>query len=151
MPDDSDPPRKVYGFKEREFQRDNAPASANAPAPTTQDLAKLAGAPIFKVGAGPADRRTGTGNKADPNDVYAVLQHNRTKEQQHGADEIEIRKIRHRRRRDYFLLLVGGNVVIIGSVALARFNMISVLFGLAGVIVFSLGLTWVMWQVMGRY
>src|SRR5690606_38609477 len=27
VPDEPDPPRKVYGFKEREFKRDNAPAT----------------------------------------------------------------------------------------------------------------------------
>ena len=43
VPDEPDPPRKVYSFKEREFKRDNAPVSETPPAPTAKELAKLAG------------------------------------------------------------------------------------------------------------
>ncbi len=147
MPDETDPPRKIYGFKERAFRRDNAPVSAEPAAPSAQDLAKLAGPPVFKVGgAAPADPRPG-----DPNDVHAVLRQNRAAERRHGADEIEIRRVRSRRAKEFWLLLVGGNAVIIGAVALSGLNVITVVFGLAGLIVFSLGLSWVMWQVMDRY
>ncbi len=143
VPDEADPPRKLYGFKEREFKRDNAPGGAAAP--SAKDLARL---------AGPVARTTPekTGPKAgDPNDVYSVLEQNRRAERQHNLDAVEIRAIKSRRRRDYFLLLVGGNVFIVGIVALLGPNIVTVMFGLGGVVIFSTGLTWIMWQVMGRY
>jgi len=72
-------------------------------------------------------------------------------EQRHGHDEIEIRPKRSRRKRDYWLLLVGGNLLILGLVALARFNPISVIYGFSGVVILTLSLTWVMWFVMNDY
>jgi hypothetical protein len=140
-----DPPRKNYGFKDREFQRDNVRAAADAPMPTAQELAKMAGPPT-------APAKDSAGPKAnDPNDVYAVLEENRTRERQLGKDEIAIKKIKSKRRRDYLLLLVLGNLAIVTMVALGGFNPISMIFGLAGIIILSLGATWVMWFVMDRY
>ena len=140
-----DPPPKVYGFKERAFKRDNARASAAPPMPTAKELATLAG-PVVSSPKGATGPRPG-----DPNDVFTHLQGNRAVEKRHGLDEIEIRKIRSRRKRDFWLLLVGGNFAIVAGVALSGFNLISVIFGLAGLIIFSLGVSWVMWQVMDKY
>lgn len=139
-----DPPPKTYGFKDRAFQRDNAPSSALPPAPTTKELAILAG-PVVRSGpaAGP--------KSGDPNDVYVTLLQNRAVERKLGKDEIEIREIKSRRAREFWLLLVGGNLAIIGSIFFSSINVMTVICGLAGLIIFSLGLTWVMWQVMDRY
>lgn len=143
MPDEPDPPRKVYGFKEREFKRDNA--LGGEATPTVQDLAKLAG-----VHHDPKPRQTAA-KAGDPNDVLSVLQQNRKMEQRHNLDAIEIKEIKSRRKREFWLMLVGGNLFIIGAVLVSGINVITVVFGLAGLIVFSLGLTWIMWQVMDRY
>jgi len=156
MPDEPDPPRKVYGFKARDFKRDNAPASAEPPQPTAKELAMMAGTPV------PAVQKKPTGPKADlsavgrakaddPNDVYAVLQQNRQSAARHGLNEVEIKKIKSRRKRDFWLILVGGNLAIIGAVVLTNINVVTVIFGLSGLIVFSLSLSWIMWQVMDRY
>ena len=86
-----------------------------------------------------------------PNDVYGVLQTNRAVEQKHGLNEVEIKRIKSRRKRDFLILIIGGNLAIVGAVALGGFNLVSVIFGLSGLIVFSLGVTWIMWQVMNKY
>lgn len=141
---EEDPPRKNYGFKERDFKRDNAVGPAGAP-PSAKDLAMMAG-PVVKSPQG------ATGPKADdPNDVFAALQHNRAVEQQHGVDQIEIRKIKSKRWRDYWLMLIGGNLFIVGIVLLLGPNVVTVMFGFGGVVIFSASLTWIVWQVMGRY
>jgi hypothetical protein len=141
--EETDPPRKLYGFKEREFKRDNAPVSEAGGAPTAQDLAKMAG-PVTRSGP------VGGGAKAgDPNDVYAVLERNRAVEKKSGGDDIEVRKIRSRRTRDYWLMLLGGNIALVGGGLF--FGGAAIVFALAGVIIYSLGLTWVVWQLMGRY
>lgn len=146
VPDEPDPPRKNYGFKDRDFQRDNPVGPAAAPLPTAKELAMMAG-PVAKHG----EAARGAAKPADPNDVYAVLQKNRAVEKQHGLDAMEIRKIKSRRMRDYWFLMVFGNLAIVGAVALSGFNIVSVIFGLSGLIVFSLGTTWIMWQVMSKY
>lgn len=145
MSAEPEPPRKTYGFKERVFKRDNPPASNLPPSPTTEDLARLAG-----VHHDPTARRAAP-KADDPNDVLKILAQNRTAERQHDFDAIEIRKVSSRRKRDFWLVLVGGNLAIIGGVALSGINVITVVFGLAGLIIFSLGVSWVMWQVMDRY
>lgn len=140
-----DPPPKAYGFKERAFQRDNAPASAAPPMPTAKELAMMAGP------AGPSPQGATGAKPGDPNDVFIHLQRNRAIEKQAGADKMEIREVKSRRKRDFWLLLVGGNLAIVAGVAFGGFNVISVIFGLAGLIIFSLGASWVMWQVMDKY
>jgi hypothetical protein len=145
VPDEPDPPRKVYGFREREFKRDNAPAAGGETVPSAQDLAKLAG-----FHHDPAARKS-VAKAGDPNDVHVVLQQNRKSEQQHNLDAIEIKETRSRRKREFWLLLVGGNLFILGGVWLSGINVLTVIFGLAALIIFSLGLSWVMWQVMDRY
>ena len=141
---EEDPPRKNYGFKEREFKRDNAVGSTDAP-PSAKELAMMAG-PVVKSPKG------ATGPKADdPNDVYAVLQRNRASEQRHGGDQVEIRKVKSTRWRDYWLMLIGGNLFIVGTVLLLGPNVITVMFGFGGIVIFSASLTWIVFQVMGRY
>lgn len=157
MPDEPDPPRKHYGFKERDFQRDNVSAPGDAPMPTAKDLAMLASrAPGKAPGHNAPTSKTdpsaaGPARTDDPNDVFAVLRENRRAARQHGLNEVGIKEIKSRRARDFWLLLVGGNLAIIGGVYLSGLNVITVIFGLAGLIVFSLGLGWIMWQVMDKY
>ena len=116
----TDPPRKYYGMKAREFEHLNAPGKAP--------------------------------EKSTEHDIFAMLEQNRTVEKQLGKDEIEIApKKKSRRKSDYWLVLVGGNLLILGLVAVTRFNPISVIFGGAGVIVLTVSLTWVMWFVLDDY
>lgn len=90
--------------------------------------------------------------KSMEHDIFAMLQQNRTIEKQLGKDEIEIApKKKSRRKGDYWLVLVGGNLLILGLVAMTRFNPISAIFGGAGMIILTLSLTWVMWFVLDDY
>lgn len=146
VPDETDPPRKNYGFKERTFQRDERPSSASRPPVTTQDLAKLAG-PVTRSTPVPSNAPKPT----DPNDVHAAMQRNRAAEKKSGGDDIEIRPVSSRRKRDYWFLLIAGNLAIVLPCVILGANAMTVVAGLAGIIVYSLGLTWIMWQVMGRY
>jgi hypothetical protein len=141
-----DPPRKFYEFGERKFKRDNALSSALPPMPTAKDLAVMAG-----PAAPPATRAKAGPKSDDPNDVFHVLQKNRAVERKFGKDRIDIKEVKSRRQREFWLLLVGGNLAIIASVVLSSINVVTVIFGLAGLIIFSLGLSWVMWQVMDKY
>ena len=143
--DEPDPPRKVYGFKDREFKRDNRPASASQPPmPTARDLARMAG-PVVKTGpaAGPKAR--------DPNDVHHALLRNRVAEKKTGGDEVEIKVIKSKRKRDYWFLMVAGNLAIVLPCVILGPNPMTLGAAGGGIIIYSVGLTWIMWQVMGKY
>jgi hypothetical protein len=140
-----DPPPKAYGFKEREFKRDNVRAPGAEPLPTAKELAIMAG-PII------ASPKGATGPKAgDPNDVYAALQHNRAVEKELTGDEIEIRRIKSRRRRDYWLIMLSSEALLGTITVLGRGNPMTFVCGLAGMVLVGVSVTWIMWQVMDRY
>ena len=146
MPDEADPPRKNYGFKEREFKRDNPLPSEAAPMPTAKELAMMAG-PVAQHGKAAA----GAQKADDPNDVYAVLQGNRTVEKQLGLNEVEIRQIKNRRKRDYWLIMLTVEPTL-GLIAyLGRGNPFVLACSVAGMGFLALGFTWIMWQVMSKY
>ncbi len=131
MPDEPTPPRKIYALKAREFERVNAPVSAvstdgvpapsaNHPAPggnaafrpevappDARELARLAAGhrPLLSANA-PANR---------PNDVHALLAGNHARAEAAGLNALAPQpRRRSKRRRDYWILLLGGNAAIVG-------------------------------------
>jgi hypothetical protein len=147
--DEPDPPPKVYGFKDRAFKRDNAPASASPPPPSAKEHAILAGH------VAPATRKIppsgGVNRAADPNDVYAVLQQNLAVERKIGIGEVEIRKVKSRRKRDYWLLVVPSVLLLSVITWLGRGNPFVLVCGIAGIVVATLGITWIMFHIMEDY
>jgi hypothetical protein len=97
----SDPAPKTYGFKEREFKRDNVRSAADAPLPTAKEMAIMAG-PVT------ASPKGATGPKAgDPNDVYTALQQEScaTERRPMASSEVEIHEDQiAESKRDYCLL-----------------------------------------------
>ncbi len=89
--------------------------------------------------------------KSTEHDVFAILQQNRAIEQRKGLGEIEIKKVRSRRKRDYWLLLIPS-VLLLGVITWqSRSNPFFLVCGLTGIVVVALGLTWIMWHVMDDY
>jgi len=153
-PDKPDAPPRTYGFKPKDFERVNAPAGGEPPPPSAKDLAMLAGGNV--QGAPTATAKPGlpavaSAKAGDPNDVFTLLQENRRVEQRHGLGEVEIRKKKSRRHRDFWLLLAGGNLTIVAATFISGLNVVTALFGFAGLIMFTLGTTWIMWFVMDDY
>lgn len=140
-----DPPRKNYDFRERTFKRDNALAAGQPPMPTARELAIMAGP------AAPTAKSANIPKAGDPNDAYAVLEHNRRVEQRLGLNEVELRQVSSRRRRDYWLLL-GLSETLLGLITwLGRGNPVVFVSALAGMVLVGVSLTWIMWQIMDRY
>jgi hypothetical protein len=140
-----DPPRKSFGFKDREFKRDNTQAAGAERLPTAKELAIMAG-PVT------ASPKGATGPKAgDPNDVYNALLKNRAIEQAHGLDQIEIRKIKRRKMRDYCIIMVPTQILLGSITYLGRGNPVVFVSGLAGMVMLGVTITWIMWQLMDRY
>jgi hypothetical protein len=87
-----------------------------------------------------------------PTDVYQVLQDNLARENAAGLNVVKpVPKRPSRRKRDFWLLLVLGNLTIAATVHFAGGNVMSNLFSLAGIILLSVSLTWVMWFAMDDY
>lgn len=154
MPDAPDPPRKFYKFKAAEFEsvndvRRDSPLHEAQPLPDpgivasaqaridVRDLARTAAIPTAKSQPAPA---------APANDVHAMLRENLARANAAGVNRIAATpRRRSRRQRDYFIALALGNAV------LAAATMIQPIFGAAGLIIYNLGLTWIMWFVMDDY
>lgn len=92
------------------------------------------------------NRPVGSGPDA-PIDVRQILQANLRVEDRFAAP-LEIRPRRSKRKRDYWTVLLGSYVVAALTVL---WQPGSVIFVGAGVIILSLGLTWIMWFVMSDY
>lgn len=86
------------------------------------------------------------------NDVLAMLRQNQAHEASRAVNqEIPYVPKKSRRRRDYILGMVGGNLLIIALVIAGRGNMVTLIFGFSGIILLSAGFTWVMFFVMEDY
>jgi hypothetical protein len=93
-----------------------------------------------------------SGSAPHPTDVHQVLQDNLARENAAGINDLKPKPPRRsRRKRDYWLVLIFGNLAIVATVHLAGGNIVSNLFGFAGIILLSVSLTWVMWFVMDDY
>jgi hypothetical protein len=160
MPDESDPPRKTYAFKPREFETANEPRP-NAPPPITpardpgiipatdapidvRELARQASitGPVLSSG-GPVNRA---------NEVHAMLQHNHARADAAGLNELAPKPKRlSRRKRDYWLLMTLGNLALAVFAITQRANPFFLVCGVAGMGFLSIAISWIMWHVMDDY
>jgi len=84
-------------------------------------------------------------------DVYDILGEIRQAEIESGHDFVRPSRWRlDKRDRDFWVVVITGNTVILGG-AIAMQNTASIVFGIAGSGLFTFGLLWSMYGVMGRY
>lgn len=94
----------------------------------------------------------GTQEPSADHDVYAIRRQLRERERAAGLDDLSPRPARRsRRKRDYWLLMLSSNAVFGSITLIGRQNPVVFVSGLAGVIIFSVSLTWVMWFIMEDY
>ncbi len=165
MPDESDPPRKFYDFKHREFERANK--SAHPPEPPPIPLPLPASAPPIHPPEVPIDIQQlyqqasvpgpvlSTGQRsADPNDVHAILRDNLERANALGMNQVAPPAPRKSKRaRDYWRLVIGINIILgfLAVRALTTGNIILLVYSIGGMGLITAGLTWIMWVVMDRY
>lgn len=152
LPDPSDPPRQVYRLKPKAFERVNpgesaAPDMRPDPGVTSTSSDRIDVRDWFRQAApgdNAAERRI---QPADAeNDVHALLRENRRHADAAGLNQLAEQPRRSsRRRRDYIVALLLGNLVLAGC------TILSPIFGAAGLIIYNIGLTWIVWVVMDRY
>ncbi len=128
MPDAPDSPRKNYGFKPKEFERVNAPRPEADVAPESPPAA---------------------------NDVFAIQRDLRAREIAAGGDELAPpdRPVRSRRKRDYWLLTLIFNGVLVPLTLWGYRTQNAVLFvyGIAALALVNIALAWVLWVLMDNY
>jgi hypothetical protein len=146
-PSDSDPPetpKPAFRFKPTEFERANRPLGEpdKTPAIDVRDLYQHANA---VSAASPQPARV-------ENEVHAILRANLVQADEAGLNAVELTPQRaSRRKREYWLLLVGGNLLIAALVFGLSRNVVVLVFAGSGMIFYSLALTWIMWMVMDDY
>jgi hypothetical protein len=87
-----------------------------------------------------------------PVDVHALLHDNLAREKAAGLHDLApLPPRRSRRRRDYWLALVAGNLAIVALMVVFGPGLIQLVSGGAGIVIYSCGLTWMMWVVIDDY
>ena len=157
MADDSDPPRVFYQLKPREFERVNAtPAPApseTAPAatPPTDPAGKIEVQDLYRQAATPGPLLT-THKTGAQNEVHAILKENLDRANAAGLNTLTPKpKRRSRRTRDYILVVTALDLFF-GFAAFGPYSNVGTMaYGVAGIIISTLGLGWIMFFVMDDY
>jgi hypothetical protein len=108
-----------------------------------RDLARAANLPTA-TSARPAAAPAG--------EVQQILQANLAKADAAGLNTLApAPKSTKRRKRDYTITMIAGNGTFIALAGISGFNLVGALFALAGILIFSLAATWIMWFIMDDY
>ena len=156
MADESDPPRKRYTLKPREFEVVNdlpppPPEEAAPRAPATydperpisvQDLHRIAANGRAPVGT--------KGPEIQPNEIHATLDLNRQRAEAAGLYQVKLTKeeLRSKRARTYWLLMVLVNSPFIAiAIRVGPRAAIPFVCAIAGAALFSAAFTWHTWAL----
>jgi hypothetical protein len=148
VPDVDPPPRKYTLSGDRKFDVVNPSAGSPRTSESIDLQALISSANTPRPASPPPPPAAGV----PENDVQALLRTN-------AAHEAAARlptpppppRPPSRRKRDYFFTLIAGNLMLAAAVVITGFNVVVLAFGAAGMIVLTLGLTWIMWFVMDDY
>jgi|GEM_PF-3186356 len=97
-----------------------------------------------------SDDGASSGIRGTKVDVSKILREN--DEKQRKAEILpELQKSRSRKKRDYIVVMILVNLALLSSNIIFSSNVVALVFSLAGVVIFSVGFTWIMWQVVEDY
>jgi len=138
-----EPPPREFNLKPTEYERVNRPADStpgNKPIHVAQ-LYRAANTP--KTSPAPPVKTE--------NEIHAILRANLAAEKAKGLNEVIPTKRRSRRKQDYWLLLIGWNLLV-GAVAVqSHRHSVTLVFCLSAAVFVSVALTWIMWGIMDDY
>ena len=153
MQDPPDPPRKVYGFKPREFERANTvpPAAPDTPpiAPdpgiVASDSGKIDVRDLIRTGAGGGSPLSANKVENRANEVHDILRANYQRDVAAGHYDLGVLDDSKRRRRirNYWLALAAFDLPL-GAYAywLGHEMAIPFVCSIAAIMLFSVTLTW---------
>lgn len=148
MRDEPEPPPRNFQLKPRDFDAINAPGSQRPGSGAPTDVRGHLRA--ANTGQGRTLGKA-AGAKA-PNDVQNLMRQHAAKMRRADLDELTPRERRaSRRKRDYWIVLIPTNAFF-AFFAFGPFrNPMTFAFGVGGMIITTVGLTWVMWFIMDDY
>ncbi len=82
--------------------------------------------------------------------MHEILAQNRKKEAKHEKPLV-LNKKPQRKRKDYLIALLLGNGLICLAVAILPLHVVTLVYGLSGIVLYTVGLSWIMWTVMSDY
>jgi hypothetical protein len=136
------PERRQFQFKAREFENVN-----QAPEPPVDHRELIAA----------ANRRPDAVPGVPPplpppaaNDVLDIVRET-TRAQTRHEKAVDLTPRPNQRLRDYLILMVLVNGFLVADFILTRGSMVTSIFSLSGIVLFSAGITWIMFGVMSRY
>ena len=153
MPDETEPPRKFYDFKPRDFERANAapPAAADSPVPTPDpgitpsDAGRIDVHDLIRAGVRPG-RQLGPNQVTNrANEVHDMLRDNLRRDEAAGL--FEVRNLddskRRRRIRNYWIFLSIVDIPLgLFAFWIGHGNAIPFVCAIAGIAMFTSWLTW---------
>ena len=155
MADEPDPPRKFYQLKPREFEQLNerspslpgAPKSPPSPPGAKIDVrdhyqhARTAG-PVLPI------HRAAT----QKNDVHVILEDNLAQANAGGLNELTPKPRRRSRRTRDYIIVAGSLDAFFAFAAFGPYSNVALMaYGVAGIIICTVGLAWIMFAVMEDY
>jgi hypothetical protein len=138
------PLRPAVRFKTKAFENVNR---ASYPAVDLPAIIAAANRPPPATAAAEPPRPA---NPGPPIDVMEILREN-ARFQARTEKPVDLTSRSNRRRRDYLILMIVVNGFFIWRLIAGWGNPVTTLYSLAGLIVFSVGITWVVYGVMDRY
>ena len=162
MAEESDPPRKFYQLKSKEFEtvNDRVPAPLNPdgtaapdPGPSAADTGRIDVRDHFQRANARGPSRSAVAKPGPPlNDVQVLMRENATHARATGLDNLAPQaRRRSRRARDYWLALAVSYGFIALTVVLIGPNLMTLGFGIGGGIIVTFALTWIIWFVLDDY
>ncbi len=161
MSDPSDPPRKFFDLKPRDFERVNGvppPTAADVPAADPGIAPAPASGPIdvkdlFRQAQVNAPLLSKSRSRGPENEVHGILRNNHERATAAGLNDLAPKAKRiSRRRRHYWISMIVGTALF-GSIIIGAgpSNPIFFIYGLAGLVLYNVGLWWSMWHVLDDY
>ena len=145
-PPTPEPPQRGSPPKPPNFERVNRPVNES------QDSAPIDVKQLYRQAGTPPPAPGAVAPSKAENEIHAILRANVARAEAQGLNQvIPERRRPSRRKRDFWLLFISGNLLVVASVSGLYRNAVTLVFGLAAIVMFSLGLIWVMWVVMDDY
>lgn len=160
MPDDpSDPPRKFYDFKDREFERANPPRPPSSDSAASQERTIDPKKPVdvrelHRIAATPGPVLNPRGKPKRENEIHGILRENLARENAAGLNHLSPKSPKKSRRRRDYILLMALNLLVFGGlsvVAVQARNVILFIYSIAALGMIAAASTWVIWFVMDDY
>jgi len=152
MADELDPPRKYYQLKPREFESVNDPLSSTDAPGRPPETKKIEVRDLCAQACTPGPVLNTAQKVSEKNQIHVILHENLARANAAGLNNVTPKpKRRSRRTRDFFLVLVPLDAFF-GYAAFGPHSNVGLMaYGVGGMIIATLGLTWVMFFVMDDY